>query len=55
MIPGAFAGPLHDETPSAPPLEAPALPQTGEFDELRDEDIADRVTDFALGLRNDIA
>jgi chromosome segregation ATPase len=62
IMPGTHTGPLHDDFPMAPPLEAPAQgvapsedsPVTSNFELMDDEEIADRITDFALGLRNDI-
>ncbi len=68
IMPGMAIGALHDDLPTAPPLEtpvfdpapleAPALPAdsypiTSDLDD-KDEAVANRITDFALGLRSDI-
>ena len=68
IMPGMSIGALHDDLPTAPPLEAPvfeaaplkapalptdSFPIGSDLDDT-DEAVADRITDFALGLRNDI-
>ena len=53
IMPGTQAGALHDDPATAGPLQDPRMAALAK--ELEGEEIEDRLTDFALGLRDDIA